>query len=285
MKYPKLKNSTFFFISILILGIICFFYLAELDRNFSHVWSVESFYDWYVGGGIIGVYNTWIRYVSSLDERLYNKPFIFDVNSVFQHNHILKNNFQDIKKEALHIYSNYDIPSMKDVDSLFSSITIEDKWKVFILKWYDDPTQNNCKNLCPNTCRLINQIPEIRCAMFSVLQPHSKIPPHRGPFTGCLRYHLALSVPKDRNNCYIRVHGQKYHWKEGEDIVFDDTYEHEVYNNTDEIRIILFVDVVRPLNGIPGKINDILTSNGKFASFTKNMNDRGEKLVKIKQNE
>jgi aspartyl/asparaginyl beta-hydroxylase (cupin superfamily) len=233
-------------------------------------------------GGGVGIYNTWIRYVSSFDEKIANKPVILDTNSVFKNNNILKNNFEIIKQEALDIYKNYDIPSMKEIDQVFTNISIENKWKVFVLKWYDDPIQNNCKKLCPKTCELINQIPEIRCAMFSVLQPHSKIPPHRGPFTGCFRYHLGLSIPKDRKNCYIRVRNENYCWKEGEDVIFDDTYEHEVFNDTDEIRIVLFADIVRPLSGISGYINNIVTSNASIASFTKNFNDRGEKLVKIK---
>lgn len=277
----KNYNIIYVFFTLLVIFIILI-YLAELDRNFSSVWSINDFYDPYVGGGLLGVYNTIIRYYSSYNDKIYNKPIILDTNSIFPKNNILKNNYKIIKEEAINVYNNYNLPSMKEVDKIFTNISLKDKWKVFILKWYDEPLQNNCKMICPKTCNLINQIPEIRCAMFSVLDPYTSIPSHRGPFTGCLRYHLGLSIPKDRSNCYIKVTDKYYHWKEGDDIIFDDTYSHEVFNNTNEIRIILFIDIVRPLNGLIGIINNKLTSNGKFAKFSKNINDKGEKLVKLK---
>jgi beta-hydroxylase len=258
-------------------------YLAELDRKYSYLWNVSDFYSLYVGCGLLGVYNSIIRYATNFDKRLYNKSIILNTHSVFKNNYILKNNYKMIKNDALNMYNNYDLPTMKDIDPFFTNISLENKWKTFVLKWYDKPLETNCKKICSYTCDLIEKIPEIRSAMFSILMPHTRIPSHRGPFTGCLRYHLGLSVPKDTQNCFIRVKNQVYHWQEGEDVIFDDTYEHEVYNNTDEIRIVLFIDIVRPLNGIIGYINDQVTNNTQFADFTKNMNDKGEKLVQIKK--
>ncbi len=282
MKIKK-KNYTIFYIFVTLLIIfITLIYLAELDRNFSSIWTISDFYNPYVGFGLIGVYNTIIRYYSSFNPKIANKPIILNTAEICPHITILKKNYKIIKEEALNVYYSYNLPSMKQIDQIFTNISLEDKWKIFILKWYDEPTKNNCKIICPKTCSLINEIPEIRCAMFSVLEPYTSIPIHRGPFTGCLRYHLGLSIPKDNSKCYIKVANQYYNWKEGDDVIFDDTYKHEVFNNTNEVRIILFIDIVRPLNGIMGIINNKLTDNGKFAKFTKNMNDKGEKLVKLK---
>ena len=73
------------------------------------------------------------------------------------------------------------------------------------------------------------------------------IPRHRGKHKGIIRYHLGLKVPQPVEQCYIQVDDQIAYWKEGESLIFDDTYYHEVWNNTDGYRAVLFLDIVRPL--------------------------------------
>ena len=87
----------------------------------------------------------------------------------------------------------------------------------------------------------------MKTAMFSILAPHKHIPDHCGPYKGIVRYHLALKVPEPRDQCRIRVGDEIVTWEEGRSLIFDDTYEHEVWNDTDGERVVLFVDVVRPL--------------------------------------
>ena len=84
-------------------------------------------------------------------------------------------------------------------------------------------------------------------AMFSVLLPQKHIPPHRGPWKGVLRYHLALRTPADETAARIRVGSRVEHWRDGRSLVFDDTFEHEAWNDSDEIRVVLFVDFIRKL--------------------------------------
>jgi beta-hydroxylase len=92
---------------------------------------------------------------------------------------------------------------------------------------------------------LLESIPEVHLAMFSVLLPGSKIPPHYGPTRMCLRYHMGLFTPND-DACRIVVAGQAYSWRDGEDVMFDDTMLHDVKNETDQTRVVLFLDVERP---------------------------------------
>ena len=87
----------------------------------------------------------------------------------------------------------------------------------------------------------------MKTAMFSILAPGKHIPAHSGPYKGVVRYHLGLKVPSDREWCRIRVGDRSATWTEGRSLVFDDTYDHEVWNDTDEERVVLFLDVVRPL--------------------------------------
>jgi beta-hydroxylase len=69
---------------------------------------------------------------------------------------------------------------------------------------------------------------------------------HRDPYAGSLRYHLGLVTPND-DGCWIDVDGQRYSWRDGEDVVFDETYIHQAKNETNVDRIILFCDVERPM--------------------------------------
>lgn len=63
---------------------------------------------------------------------------------------------------------------------------------------------------------------------------------------GSLRYHLGL-VTANRDACFISVDGNRYYWRDGEGLLFDETYIHFVENNTDETRLVLLCDVERPL--------------------------------------
>jgi len=134
----------------------------------------------------------------------------------------------------------------KDVNT-FDKIG-SDKWRTFNLILFNRDVPVNT-NLCPNTTRLLKKIPGMQSALFSFMKPGAYVPPHNDPAKGVIRYHLALKVPKDSHKCFINVDGKNYHWKEGKGVIFDDVYDHWVRNDSDETRVILFVDILRPLEG------------------------------------
>jgi aspartyl/asparaginyl beta-hydroxylase (cupin superfamily) len=80
--------------------------------------------------------------------------------------------------------------------------------------------------------------------LFSALTPHTRIPPHTGVANFRLLVHLPLILPP---GCGFRVGGETREWKFGEAWVFDDTIEHEAWNNSDELRVIMICDVWSPL--------------------------------------
>jgi beta-hydroxylase len=82
--------------------------------------------------------------------------------------------------------------------------------------------------------------------MFALLPPGGKLNRHRDPFAGSLRYHLGLVTPNS-DACRIFVDGEPYSWRDGQDLLFDETYIHSAENATATTRIILFCDVERPL--------------------------------------
>jgi beta-hydroxylase len=115
----------------------------------------------------------------------------------------------------------------------------------------------NCAR-CPRTTALLGQIPGLVTAFFSILSPHKRIPPHRGPYRGVVRCHLGLIIPDPPESCGISVGGQVRHWHEGETMFFDDGYEHSAWNDTGETRAVLFLDVIRPLRRPAAEVNRTL---------------------------
>ena len=134
------------------------------------------------------------------------------------------------------------IPRFRQVHELYTSV---EPWKTYFLWGYGFRVDRNCAQ-CPETARLIEKVPEMTSAMFSILPPGTKIPPHVGIYNGVLRYHLGLFVPEPER-CAITIAGRVIHWREGEDFVFDNLYEHDAKNEGERPRVVLFLDFVRPL--------------------------------------
>lgn len=147
------------------------------------------------------------------------------------------------------------IPAFHEISPDQVKITQDDKWKTYTLYAYGRKITENCA-CCPETTRLLEMIPGMKTAFFSILAPRKHIPEHTGPYTGVLRYHLGLIVPRQKESCRIRVGSEVAHWEEGRSVVFDDTYPHEVWNDTDEGRVVLFVDFARPLPFLVSALNE-----------------------------
>ena len=156
-------------------------------------------------------------------------------------------NWKTIREELDQVLEERDLlPNFQDISKDQQSITDDDRWKTFFLYGFGHKAEENCAR-CPKTTQLVESVPGMRTAFFSILAPGKHIPAHRGPYKGVLRYHLGLKVPEPAMRCRIRVNDEYAHWREGESLLFDDTYDHEVWNDTDGERAVLFMDVVRPL--------------------------------------
>ncbi|MDT0558713.1 aspartyl/asparaginyl beta-hydroxylase domain-containing protein [Ichthyenterobacterium sp. W332] len=189
-----------------------------------------------------------------------NRPVFFDVKKTFPKLSVIEENFNSVKTEFENVNKHFEIPAYHEVDqrSYAISAKVEEKlkWKVFLLN-YSGKTPDLAKELCPKTTELLNTIPNAYKVFFSVLEPGKSIPAHHGPYRGYLRYHLGLQVPKNSPPS-IRIKDKIYHWKEKESILFDDTWDHEVINNSDKERAILIIDLLRPLPFIPNFINKFI---------------------------
>ena len=115
-------------------------------------------------------------------------------------------------------------------------------WDVFGLYAFGVKFTTNCQR-CPETTRLVETIPGLRTAGFSLLQPGTHIRPHVGYTNAVLRCHLGLVVPE---TCAMRVGAEVRTWQEGGCLIFDDTTEHEVWHRGASPRAILLIDFARP---------------------------------------
>jgi len=156
-------------------------------------------------------------------------------------------NWQAIRAEIQEILKHREaIPVFQEVSPDQRRISKGTKWRTFILFGFGTKLDKNCTQ-APVTTALLEKVPELQTAWFSILGPGYHIPAHRGVTKGILRAHLGLLIPKDAENCYMRVDTTINVWRPGEIFVFDDTYEHEVFNNTKEERVILLFDFNRPM--------------------------------------
>jgi beta-hydroxylase len=158
----------------------------------------------------------------------------------------LADNWTLLRDEALKLFDEGHIKAAEKHNDAGFRTFFRTGWKRFYLKWYDDPLPS-AKALCPRATELVNTIPSLNAAMFALLPPGARLGAHRDPFATSLRYHLGLVTPNSAD-CYIDVDGERYHWKDGEAVMFDETYVHTAENRTDMTRVILLCDIERPLS-------------------------------------
>ncbi|MGD8428108.1 MAG: aspartyl/asparaginyl beta-hydroxylase domain-containing protein [Balneolaceae bacterium] len=179
----------------------------------------------------------------------------------------LEDNWHLMRAELDEILKNKDaIPNFQDISEDQKALTKDNNWKTYFLYGFGYKAEQNCAR-CPETTKLVESVPGMTTAFFSILEPGKHIPHHRGVYKGFLRYHLGLLVPEPKEKCRIRVDNIYSHWEEGKGIMFDDTYDHEVWNDTDGIRVVLFMDVIRPMSFPASSINKAIISAIKHTGY------------------
>ncbi len=161
-----------------------------------------------------------------------------------------------------------DIPAFHQLSPDQKRISKGDNWKTFAFYVYGNRVDDNCA-ACPVTATLLDDLPGLQNAWFSILAPRYHLPPHRGPTRAVIRCHLGLKVPADGENCWLRVDQEICRWQEGRCLVFDDTYEHEVRNDTDEVRVVLFLDFDRPMDLAGRALNRLVIAAIRTSAYVK----------------
>ena len=148
--------------------------------------------------------------------------------------------FEEIKNEF------YQFLNSKDLSPYFntSMVKSDNDWRTIALKSWSVELYKNQVSF-PFTTKLINKYPEIISASFNLLEPKSIIKPHVGDTNAIYRCHLGLTVPEGLPSCGFEVRGQQRPWVENEWIIFLDAFEHTAFNQTNNPRVILLLDVLR----------------------------------------
>jgi ornithine lipid ester-linked acyl 2-hydroxylase len=172
-----------------------------------------------------------------------------------------------------------ELPNFQDISSDVKTIQTDNNWKTFMFCGYGLWTDENCRQ-CPDTVAALKKIPGFKTGFFSILAPNKHIPAHRGPYNGVLRLHVGLIVPEPNEKVRIRVNEEIAHWQEGKALIFDDSYNHEVWNETDGWRVVLFVDFVRPVYFPFSLLNWFILRMAVFTPFIREASDNQAKWEK-----
>ena len=153
----------------------------------------------------------------------------------------LKKSHDKIKADLDYLLSHHEeIPALHEVHP--RDLFVPGRaWRTFLLKIWGHEIKENTAAV-PDTYEAICRIPGVHTALFSILHGGAEITPHRGSAAGVIRFHYPLIVPKNPEDCWIEIGGHHFFWKEGEPLVFDDTREHWVKNQTKETRVVLIID-------------------------------------------
>lgn len=179
-------------------------------------------------------------------QSLVGNPPVFD-RGTFDWASLLEQNTAAIQQELGRIMQHRDaVPPLLSISPDHQGLKGAGQWQTFFLWGYGVRSDENAAR-CPRTAALVEQIPGLRSAFFSILSPGTEIPPHTGVTKALITAHLGLDIPKDRQNCQIRIDDDWHSWEEGKTLIFDDVYEHEVRNHTNQERIILLMHIERPM--------------------------------------
>lgn len=192
--------------------------------------------------------------VATMIQTMYNKqiktPPVLDKAEYFPATDRFLAEWESIRDEALALVRTIeDIPKFHELLQSQTRISTESygNWRVFIPRAYGHDIEKNMAR-CPTLARLLKENPNVTSANISIIDPRKTIPAHKGPFRGITRFSLGLIVPKTETGepgVVLTLDGKEYRTGEGEFLLWDDTYEHAVRNETDDYRVVLLLDVFR----------------------------------------
>jgi len=198
----------------------------------------------------VSVYDTTRDWVRSLYDARIHTPAVLDTEHYFPNADRFVARWREIRDEALAIRATLSqVPRFHDLMPEQAEISANDgrDWRMFIIRAYGTDVEKN-RTRVPVISSLLAQTPEVTSCVLSFLAPGKHIPRHRGPFRGILRFHLGLVMPRDAKGelgAILDVDGIEHQLADGDCLLWDDTYPHEAWNKTDEVRIALLLDVWR----------------------------------------
>ena len=170
--------------------------------------------------------------------------------------HALEAATEQIREELLGVLADeselspyIDMPESAPAAGIFYALNRSPNWSAYHLYRHGERVEEHCRR-CPKTVALLESLPLMRIPehspeiLFSILKPKTHIPPHAGVINGRLTVHLPLIVPE---NCgALRAGNEQREWRIGECLIFDDSYVHEAWNQSEQTRVVLILDAWNP---------------------------------------
>jgi aspartate beta-hydroxylase len=199
----------------------------------------------------LAIYDHAADVVRAIYDHRIDTPAILEAEQYFPNARRFTQRWTDLRHEALAIAENLPrVPRFHDIMPAQADISANDgrDWRLFIMRAYGVSFPDRLAR-CPTVAAILQDVPEAISCSFSFIAPGKHIPRHRGPFRGILRFHLMLSMPNDDSGepaCELYIDDMPYRLGDGQSLLWDDTFPHEVKNRSDEVRIALLLDVWRP---------------------------------------
>jgi aspartyl/asparaginyl beta-hydroxylase (cupin superfamily) len=181
-----------------------------------------------------------------------DRPRVFTPYELYPEVRELEARFDDVSSEIEAMLARRDLPTYEQFDPVRAAEVSAERWRLFYA-YFLGVANEDARTECPTILEFAERTPGVVNAFVSILEPGVSLGAHSGPYTGILRYHLPIQVPKV-NPPAIRVDDTTHVWKEREGVMIDDSFEHEVHNTSDESRIVVIVDFRRPM----GKVADLM---------------------------
>lgn len=252
----------YFIIEIFFLFIIIILFLSEVNRQQKPFLEFKDYYQ-DILSIITGSLNTIYKYV--------DKQITFDPTKLDFHN-LIYINHDELLDEFMKNYNTYELTN----PGVFSNDFRENdnKYGYFFVKYYNNVNFTKF----PELSKIVSTN-DIYTCFFSVIDDKKKIPKHRGPYAGIIRYHYTL-IGSDINEDFLKVSKHKLYWKNKSAFAFDDTYQHYVNKRSEGFRVSIIIDVKRKL---PFLLNIINTMMLKIITKTQYIQSRIPKLkMKLK---
>lgn len=187
------------------------------------------------------------------DRRVTGAP-VLDAESYFPEARRFVDAWPQLHKEALRVAEDLgQVPRFHELMPEQAEISANDgrDWRILILKAYGTILPHNHAR-CPVLAEIVASVPDVLSAALSFLAPGKHVPEHRGPFRGVIRFYMGLSVPIAADGgsaAVLTIDHHEHRIGDGECILWDDTFPHEVLNRGDRVRIALLLDIRR--RGMP----------------------------------
>lgn len=183
----------------------------------------------------------WFSFVEG-DTYTQPDPFFFDLSDTTWIAE-LEQNWTTIKQELSVLLAEQDTGIIPYINRTLANQATN--WTVFVLFAWGITLRRNCRK-CPVTTQLLQKIPNMVSASFSMMRPQTSIKPHLGDTNAMYRCHLGLQIPAGTPQCTMKVGNEERPWHEGKVLAFCDAQRHTAWNKTDQPRYVLIFDVIRP---------------------------------------